>query len=320
MLPLALPLTPAKTGIMCLRLGPTAATAREISPNVGCFLVMPSGPVAAVSTLLSELLLRGPAVGMDKPPATWLPASPSSKALTEVKVLQWTPREQKYFVPAAFTPAQISYPVMPSPAQLQCDALTPASSKPLVSSQGMTSNGGCYAVMAVRWAAAEAAPGINITSMVQLHAVIESTGLVDTSSPAVPTQLTTIRWVVSCTMAMRPCVTLPPYPQGADCPVPTPHVVATPALVAVAVADFSRTRMVAHMLGVESCGVRKTGFWAGVVVKPVSGRHSLGRGAGLDASLASSPFSDVLSLTIARRLSTSRSALLTCAKHVCALA
>ena len=206
--------------------------------------------------------------------------------------------EQKnYFVPAAFTPAQVSYPVMPSTAQLQCDALTPASSKPLVCSQGMTSNGGCYAVMAVRWAAAEAAPGINIPSMVQLHAVIESTGLVDTSSPAVPTQLTTIRWVLSCTM-----------------------VVATPALVPVAVADFSRTRMVAHMLGVESSGVSTTDFWAGVVVKPVSGRHSLGRRSGLDASLASSPFSDVLSLTIARRLSTSRSALLCCALHVCALA
>jgi len=53
------------------------------------------------------------------------------------------------------------------------------------------------------------------------------------------------------------------------------------------------------------------------VVKLVSGAHSLGCGAGFDANLA---ISDVLSLTIAGRLSTSRSALLPCALHVCALA
>ena len=225
--------------------------------------------------------------------------------------------EQTYFVPAAFTPAQISYPFMPSTAQLVCDALVPPSSEPLVSSQVMTSGGGCCAVMAVHWAAAEAAPGINIPSMVQVHAVIESTPLVDTSSPAVPTQLITIRWVISCTMAVATMrgVTLPTNLLGADSPVPMADVVASLALVA----DFSRTRVVAYMLGVESSGVRRTGFWDGVVVKPVSGSHSLGCGADLDASLAGSPFSDVLSLTIAGRLSASRSALLPCTLHVFAL-
>ena len=230
--------------------------------------------------------------------------------------------EQTFFVPAAFTPAQISYPFMPSTAQLVCDALVSACSKPLVSSQVTTSGGGCCAVMAVHWAAAEAAPGINIPSMVQVHAVIESTGLVDTSSPAVPTQLTTIRWVISCTMAVAvmPSATLPTCLQGADSPVPMANVVASQAVVAVAVADFRRTRMVAHMLGMESSGIQTTGFWEGVVVKLVSGIPSLGCVASLDASLAGSPFSDVLSLTIARRLSTSRSALLPCALHVFALA
>ncbi len=331
MLPPALPLTPAKTGTESVSLGLTAAAAREISPTVACVLVMPSGPLAAVSTLLPELLLRGPAVGMDKPPATWPPASPPFRAITDVKVYHWTPMEEKYFVPAAFTPAQMSYPSMPSPAQLMCDALVPPSSmpspaqlvcdalvppspKPLVSLV-MTSGGGCCAVMAVHWAAPETAPGINIPSMVQVHAVFQSTGLVDTSSPAVPTQLITTRWVISCTMEVMRDVTPPSYLQGADSPVPMAHVVASPALVAVALADFSRTRVVAHMLGVESSGVRTTGFWGGVVVKPVSGARSLGCGAGINASLA-----DVLSLTIARRLSTSRSALLPCALHVFALA
>ncbi len=230
--------------------------------------------------------------------------------------------EQTYFVPAAFTPAQISYPFMPSTAQLVCDALVPPSSEPLVSSQVMTSGGGCCAVMAVHWAAAEAAPGINIPSMVQVHAVIESTALVDTSSPAVPTQLTTIRWVISCTLAvaMMPNATLSAGVHMADSPVLMADVVASQALVAVAVAEFRRTKTVAHMLGVELTGVRRTGFWDGVVVKPVSGTLSLGCGVGLDASLAGSPFSDLLSLTTAGRLSTSRSALLPCALHVCALA
>ena len=292
-------------------------------PMLPPVVVMPSGLLAAVSTLLPELLLRGPAVGMDKPPATWPPASPSSKAITEVKVLQWTSMEGTYFVPAAFTPAQISYPSMPSTAQLECDALVPASSKPLVRSQVTTSAGGCCAVMAVHWAAAEAAPGINIPSVVQVHAVIESTGLVDTSSPGVPTQLTTLRWVISCTMAVAvmPSATLPTCLLEADSPVPTADVVASQAVIAVAVADFRRTRVVAYMLGMDVTGVRTTGFWEGVVVKPVSGTHSLGCGAGLAASLAGSmALSDVLSLTTAGRLITSRSALLPCALHGLALA
>ena len=211
----------------------------------------------------------------------------------------------------------MSYPFMPSPTQLVCDAPVPATPKPLVSSQVMTSGGGCCAVMTVHWATPEAAPGINIPSVVQVHAVIESTSLVDTSSPAVPTQLIVTQWVISCTMAVMPDVTRPTYQQRADSPVPMIDAVASPALVAVALADFSRTRMIAHMLGVESPAVQKTGFWGGVVVKPVSGIYSLGCRAGLDASLAGSlAFSDVLSLTIAGRLSTSRSALLPCALHV----
>ena len=323
MLPPALPLTPTQTGTRSVSPALTAAAAREISNTVTCVLMMPSGPLAVVTTLLPELLLRGPAVGMDKPPATWPPASPLPGAINEVKVSHWTPMEETYIVPAAFTPAQISFPSMPSPAQLVCDALVPAPSKPLVSSQVMTSGGDCGAVMAVHWAAPEAAPSINIPSMVQVHAVIESTGVVDTSSPAVPTQLTTIRWVISCTMAVAvmPNGTSPTYLQGADSPVPMAAVVATQALVAVTLADFRRTRAVAHILRVESSGVWRTGFWGGVVVKPVSGTPSLGCGAGLDASLAGSlAFSDVLSLTIAGRLSTSRSALLSCILHVCALA
>ena len=328
MLPPALPLTPAKTGTRSVSLGLTAAAAREISLSVACVLMMPSGPLSVVSTLLPQLLLRGPAVGMDnysatltpavgmdKPPAILPLASTPSMAITEIKVFLWTPLEETYVVPAAFTPAQISYPSMPSPAQQVCDALVPATPKPLVSTQVMSSGGGCCAVMAVHWPAAQAAPGINIPSMVQVHAVFQSTGLVDTSSPAVPTQLITTRWVISCTMAVMRDVTPPSYLQGADSPVPMAHVVASPALVAVALADLSRTRVVAHMLGVESSGVRTTGFWGGVVVKPVSGARSLGCGAGINASLA-----DVLSLTIARRLSTSRSALLPCALHVFALA
>ncbi len=323
MLPPTLPLTPAKTGTESVSLGMTAAAAREINLCAASVLMMPSGPLAAVSTLLPELLLRGPAVGMDKPPATWPPASPPFGAVAQVKVYHWTPMEKTYVVPAAFTPAQMSYPFMPSPAQLVCDALVPPSPQPLVSSQVMTSGGGWCAVMALHWAAPESAPGINIPSVVQVHAVIQSTGLVDTSSPAVPTQLTTTLWVISCTMAVAvmPNVTVPTYLQGTDSPVPMAAVVASPALVAVALADFSRTRMVAHMLGVESSGAQRAGFWGGVVVKAVYGTHSLGCGAGLDAGLAGSlALSDVLSLTIAGRLSSSRSALLPCALHVCALA
>ncbi len=334
MLPPALPLTPAKTGTRSVSLGLTAAAAREISLSVACVLMMPSGPLSVVSTLLPQLLLRGaavgmdnysatltPAVGMDKPPAILPLASTPSMAITEIKVFLWTPLKETYVVPAAFTPAQISYPSMPSPAQQVCDALVPATPKPLVSTQVMSSGGGCCAVMAVHWPAAQAAPGINIPSLVQVHAIIQSTGLVDTSNPAVPTQLSTTQWVISCTMAVAvmPSVTPPTYLQGANSPVPMAAVVASPALVAVALADFSRTRIVAHILDVESSGVRTTGFWHGVVVKPVSVIPSLGCGADLAASLASSPFSDVLSRTIAGRLSTSRSAPLPCALHVFAL-
>ena len=322
MLPLALPLIPAKTGARSEIPELTAATAREISLSVASVLVMPSGLPAVVSTLLPDLLLRGPAVGMDKPPTTWPPASPPFGAVIEVKVYHWTSMEQTYVMPAAFTPAQISYPSMPSPAQLVCDALVPATPKPLVSTQVMSSGGGCCAVMAVHWPAAQAASGITIPSVVQLHAIIQSIGLVDTSSPAVPTQLIITRWVISCTIAVAvmPNVTRLTYPHGANSPVPMAPVVASPALVAVALADFSRTRVVACMLGVESTSVQRSGFWGGVVVKLVSGIRSLGCGAGLDASLAGSPFSDVLSRTIAGRLSTSRSALLPCTLHLFALA
>ena len=150
---------------------------------------------------------------------------------------------------------------------------------------------------------------VNVPSVIQVRTVIESTTLVDTSSPAV-------RWVISQTMAVAvmPNVTLSTYLHVADSPVPMAAVVASPAVVAVA---FRRTRMVAHMLGVEFSGVRRTGFWGGVVVKPVSGIHSLGCGASLDASLAATMASShVLSLTTAGRLTTSRSAMLPCTLHI----
>jgi len=325
MLPLALPLTPTKIGTRAVSLELTAVTAREVSPTVASLLVMPSGVLAAaVSTLLPELLLRGPAEGMDKPPATLPPASAPSGATTQVKVFQWTAMEETCFVPAVFTPAQISCPSMPSTTQLVCDALMPASSKPLASSQVTASDGCCCSIMAVRWAAAEAPLGsmcnlvvaVNVPPMVQVNAVIESTISVDTSSPAVPTQLTSIRCVISRTMAVAvmPNATLSTGVHGADALVPMTNVVASQAVVAVA---FRRTRMVAHMLGVEFSGVRRTGFWGGVVVKPVSGIHSLGCGASLDASLAATMASShVLSLTTAGRLTTSRSAMLPCTLHI----
>jgi len=153
---------------------------------------------------------------------------------------------------------------------------------------------------------------VNVPSVIQVRTVIESTTLVDTSSPAV-------RWVISQTMAVAvmPNVTLSTYLHVADSPVPMAAVVASPAVVAVAMADFRRTRMVAYMLGVEFSGVRRTGFWDGVVMKPVSGIHSLGCGASLDASLAATMASShVLSLTTAGRLTTSRSALLPCTLHI----
>jgi len=173
--------------------------------------------------------------------------------------------------------------------------------------------------MAVHWAAAQASPGsmcnpvvaVNVPSVIQVRTVIESTTLVDTSSPAV-------RWVISQTMAVAvmPNVTLSTYLHVADSPVPMAAVVACPAVVA----DFRRTRMVAYMLGVEFSCVRRTGFWDGVVMKPVSGIHSLGCGASLDPSLAATMASShVLSLTTAGRLTTSRSALLPCTLHIFAL-
>jgi len=322
MLPLALPLTPTKIGTRAVSLELTAVTAREVSATVASLLMMPSGLLAAASTLLPELLLRGPAEGMDKPPATLPPASAPSGATTQVKVIQWTAMEETCFVPAVFTPAQISCPSMPSTTQLVCDALMPASSKPLASSQVTASDGCCCTIMAVRRAAAEAPLGsmcnlvkaVNIPPMVQVNAVIESTVLVDTSSPAVLTQLTTIRCVISCTMAvaMMPNVTLSTYLHGAGSPAPIANIVASQAVVAVTLADFRRIRMVA--------GVRRTGFWDGVVMKPVSGIHSLGCGASLDASLAATMASShLLSLTTPGRLTTSRSALLPCTLHVFAL-